>query len=202
MCEQCYSFIYDYILTPLSIKHILSGYIDLKAFKRCSHEVADCISRALRGYVNNRTLIDCYKLFRETYKANEDVLCAIQTIEVPKESKEQKYDEWIWNKFKETNQEDFKELIHAIQICMDGMVVKKIKFKEQLLEHFFMHKLRYLLEVLPDIHKEHTEKLKLENVKSLGPVPQHRIDYIRRMAGLSAKDEVYISIYNIDDLYN
>jgi len=201
MCEKCYSYIYDFILTPLSIKHILSGYIDLKAFKRCSHEVADCISRALRDYVNNRTLIDCYKLFRETYEANAQVMDLIEP-EVPKECKEQRYDEWIWNKFKETNQEDFKELNHAIQICMDNMVVKKIKCKEQLLEHFFMYKLRYLLNVLPDIHKEHTEKIKLENVKSLGSVPQHRIDYIRRMAGLPVKEEVYVSVFGFDELYN
>jgi hypothetical protein len=201
MCGKCYSYIYDFILTPLPINHILNGYIDNKAFKRCSHEVTECISRALRDYVNNRTLIDCYKLFRETYDANAQVMDLIER-EVPKECKEQKYDEWIWNKFKETNQEDFKELDHAIQICMDSMVVKKIKFKEQLLEHFFMHKLRFLLHVLPDIHKEHTEKKEFVNVKSLGSVPQHRIDYIRRMAGLPVKEEVSIRMYTLDELYN
>jgi hypothetical protein len=202
MCEKCYSYIYDYILSPLSMTHILNEYIDRKAFKRCSHEVADCISRALRDYVNNRTLIDCYKLFRETYDANAQVMEIIEPLDIPKETKEQRYDEWIWNKFKETNQEDFKELNHAIQICMDSMVVKKIKCKEQLLEHFFMHKLRYLLNVLPDIHKEHTEKIKFDNVKSLGRVPQDRIDHIRRMAGLPVRGEVCISVCTFDELYN
>jgi hypothetical protein len=202
MCEKCYSYIYDFILSPLSITHILNGYIDRKAFKRCSHEVADCISRALRDYVNNRTLIDCYKLFRETYVANAEIMDIIRPGEIPKEYREQMYDEWLWNKFNETNQEDFKELNHAIQICMDNMVVKKIKFKEKLLEHFFMHKLRHLLAVLPDIHKEHTEKIKFENVRSLGTVPQDRIDHIRRIAGLPVKEEVSISMYKDDDLYN
>jgi hypothetical protein len=182
--------------------HILNGYIDRKSFKRCSHEVADCISRALRAYVNNRTLIDCYKLFRETYDVNVQMMDLIEPLDIPKESKEQRYDEWIWNKFKETNQEDFNELNHAIQICMDNMVVKKIKCKEQLLEHFFMHKLRFLLHVLPDIHKEHTEKKGFDNGRSLGSVPQHRIDYIRRMAGLPVKEEVSITMYSLDELYS
>jgi hypothetical protein len=65
-----------------------------------------------------------------------------------------------------------------------------------------MHKLRYLLNVLPDIHKEHTEKIKFDNVKSLGRVPQDRIDHIRRMAGLPVRGEVCISVCTFDELYN
>jgi hypothetical protein len=201
MCGKCYSYIYDFILSPLSKNHLLYGYIDYKSLNRCSHEVVYCISRALKDYVNNKTLIDCFKLFRETYEANIEVIEIFDNIEVPKECKEYRYDEFIWTKFKETNQNEFNELNHAIQICMDSMVVKKIKCKEQLLEHFFMHKLRALLHVLPDIHKEHTEKKEYVNLKSLGSVPQHRIDYIRRMAGLPVKEEVYISIYGLDELY-
>jgi len=182
------------------MNHLLYGYIDYKSLNRCSHEVVYCISRALKGYVKDLVLIDCYKLFRETYEKTQEVLDVLEPTEIPKECKEQIYDEWIWNKFKETNKEEFNELTHAIQICMDSMVIKKIKCKEQLLEHFFMHKLRALLHVLPDIHKEHTEKKEYVNVKSLGSVPQHRIDYIRRMAGLPVKEEVYISVF--DELYN
>lgn len=202
MCEQCYSYIYDYILTPLSVNHLLRGYIDLKAFRRCSNEVSDCISRALRDYVNNTTLIDCFKLFRETYEENQKILDMIETSHIPKECREHNYDEFIWNKFKETSKDEFKELTYAIQICMDNMVVKKIKCKEQLLEHFFMHKLRFLLHVLPDIHKEHTEKKGFDNGRSLGSVPQHRIDYIRRMAGLPVNEEVTITMYSLDELYS
>jgi len=201
MCEKCYSYIYDFIITPLSINHILHGYIDYKSLNRCSHEVVYCISRALKDYVNNKTLIDCFKLFRETYEANVEMMKLLDNTEVPKECKEYRYDEFIWTKFKETNQNEFNELNHAIQICMDSMVVKKIKCKEQLLEHFFMHKMRELLHVLPDIHKEHTEKKGYVNLKSIGSVPQDRIDYIRRMAGLPVKEEVYISIYGLDELY-
>ncbi len=158
MCEKCYSYIYDFIVSPLSTNHLLHGRIDYKSLDRCSHEVADCISRALKDYVNNKTLIDCFKLFRETYETNIEVIEIFDKIEVTKECKEQRYDEFIWIKFKEVNNEEFKEINHAIQLCMDSMVVKKIQCKEQLLEHFFMHKLRILLNVLPDIHKEHTEK--------------------------------------------
>jgi hypothetical protein len=82
------------------------------------------------------------------------------------------------------------------------MVVKKFPCKEQILEHFFMHKLRHLLFVLPDIHKEHTEKKGFENGRSLGSVPQHRIDYIRRMAGLPVNEEVCITMYSLDELYS
>lgn len=201
MCEQCYSFIYDFILSPVPVNHLVSGHIDSNSLKRCLHEVSDCISRALREYVKDTILIDCYRLFRETYEANVEVMDLIE-IAVPKEYKEQRYDAWMWNKFKETNQEEFSELNHAIQICMDGMVVKRIKSKEQLLQQFFMHKLRHLLVILPDIHKEHTEKRCFENVKSLGPVPQNKIDYIRRIAGLPIKEEVSISMYSINELYN
>lgn len=198
MCEKCYSYIYDCILAPLPINHVLRGYIDNKSLKTCLHEVAECISRVLKECVNNRKLIDCLNLFGETYEVNQEVLSTI----VPKEYKEQKYDERMWNKFKEVNQDNFKDLNHAIDICMDNMVVKKNQSKEQILEHFFMHKLRHLLFVLPDIHKEHTEKRGVYNGKSLGSVPQDKINYIRRMAGLPVKDEVYISIDTIYDLYD
>ena len=202
MCEKCYSYIYDFIMTPLSMHHLLHGYINEKALKRCSHEVSDCISRALRDYVNNRTLIDCYKLFRETYERNQTLLDMIEPSEIPKECREYNYDEFIWIKFKETNSDEFKELNHAIQICMDSMIVKKIQCKEQLIEHFFMHKLRYLLNVLPDIHKEHTEKKVFQNVKSPGPVPQYTINEIRRNAGLLVEDHICISMIEYDELYN
>jgi hypothetical protein len=202
MCEKCYSYIYDFILTPLSINHILYGYIDNKALNRCSHEVADCILRALKNYIQNNTLIGCFRLFRETYEENQKILDSIEMIDIPIYFKEQRYDEWLWTKFKEVNQEESRELNHAIQVCMDAMVVKRIKCKEQLLEHFFMHKMRHLIYVLPEIHKEHTEKKGFENIKSLGSVPQDKLNYIRRMAGLSVKEEVCISMYNIDELYN
>lgn len=201
MCEKCYSYIYDFIITPLSINHLLRGHIDEKALKRCSHEVSDCISRALSKYTIDTHLIHCMKIFRDAYKTNIKVLDMIQRIEIPENCKEHKYDEFMWNKFKETNQEDFKELNHAIQICMDSMVVKKIQCKEQLLEHFFMHKLRILLLVLPDIHKEHIEKKGFQNVKSPGSVPQYIINQIRRNAGLPVDDDVCISMF-YDELYN
>jgi hypothetical protein len=201
MCELCYSFIYDFILSPVPINHLVSGHIDGKSLKRCLHEVTDCISRALRGYVKDIILIDCFRLFRETYEANAEIIDLIEP-EVPREYKEQRYDEWMWNKFKETNQEEYKELHHAIQVCMDNMVVKRVMCKELMLEQFFMHKLRNLLVILPDIHKEHSEKRVFEHVNSLGSVPQNRIDYIRRMAGLPVKEEVYISIYSINEFYN
>jgi len=202
MCGQCYSYIYDFILSPLSTSHLLYGYINYKSLNKCSYEVADCISRALQEYVNNQGLIDCFKLFEETYKANVEIMELYDKIVIPKECKEYKYDEYIWIKFKEVNQDKLSDLNHAIQICMDNMVVKKIRSKEQLLEHFFMHKFRHLLHVLPDIHREHTEKKGFENTKSLGSVPQHRLNYIRRMAGLHVKEEVYITINEFDELYN
>jgi len=189
-------------MTPLPINHLLRGYINEKALQRCSHEVTECVSRAVSKYIRDAHLTHCMKIFKEAYETNIKIQDMIQKIEVPNDCKEHAYDEFIWNKFRGMSEEDFKELNHAIQICMDNMVVRKIYCKEQLLEHFFMHKLRHLLEVLPDIHKEHTEKKGYVNVKSLGSVPQDRIDYIRRMAGLPVKEEVYISIFGFDELYN
>lgn len=201
MCELCYSFIYDFILSPVPMNHLVSGHIDGKSLKRCLHEVSDCVSRALKEYVKNTILIDCYRIFRETYEADAEFMDLIER-EVPREYKEQEYDTWMWNKFKETNEEEHRELNYAIQICMDGMVVKRIKCKELMLEKFFMHKLRHLLVMLPDIHKDHSEKRVINNVTSLGSVPQDKINYIRRMAGLPVNEEVCISIYSIDTLYN
>lgn len=202
MCEKCYSYIYDFILTPLSINHILYRYIDNKALDRCSHKVAYCISRALKDYIQDNILIGCFRLFRETYEENQKILDSIEMIDGPIHYNEHKYDAFIWTKFKETHEEKFNELNYAIQICMDASVVKKITDKERLLEYFFMHKMRHLLHFLPDIHREHTEKKRFNNEKSLGSVPQDRINYIRRMAGLSVNEEVCISMYSIDELYN
>ena len=202
MCGKCYSYIYDFIMTPLSMNHLLRGHINEKALKRCSHEVTACISRALSNYIRDAHLIHCMKIFKETYETNIKIQDMIQKIEVPNDIKDHAYDEFMWNKFKGTSEENFKELNHAIQICMDNMVVKKIQCKEQLLEHFFMHKLRILLLVLPDIHKEHTEKKEYVNIKSLGSVPQYRINEIRRKAGLAIEDHVCISIVGYDELYN
>lgn len=200
MCEKCYSYIYDFIMTPLSMHHLLHGYINEKALKRCSHEVADCMLRALSNYTRDAHLIHCMKIFREVYETNIKIQDMIQWIEIPEVSKEHVYDEFIWNKFKGMSEEGFKEINHAIQICMDNMVVKKIHCKEQLLEHFFMHKLRFLLLVLPDIHKEHTEKKGFDNGKSLGSVPQYRINEIRKNAGLPVDDHICISMF-YDELY-
>jgi len=189
-------------MTPLPINHLLRGYIDEKALQRCSHEVTECVSRALKNYVEDRIVVDCFNLFRETYEENQKVLDTVEVLEISSGCKEHNYDAFIWIKFKETHPDEFNDLNHAIQICMDSMVVKKIRSKEQLLEHFFMHKFRHLLHVLPDIHKEHTEKKEYVNVKSLGSVPQHRIDYLRRKAGLHVKEEIYITINEFDELYN
>jgi hypothetical protein len=40
------------------------------------------------------------------------------------------------------------------------------------------------------------------NVKSLGSVPQYRINEIRRKAGLLVDEHVCISILGYDELYN
>lgn len=189
-------------MTPLSTNHLLRGYINEKALKRCSHQVTDCISRSLSKYIRDVELIHCMKMFKESYEKNIKLMDMIQKIDLSDDCKEHRYDEFMWNKFKETSEEDFKELNHAMQICMDNMIVKKIQCKEQLVEHFFMHKLRILLTVLPDIHREHTEKKVYENGKSLGSVPLYRINQIRRNAGLPVDDHVCISILDYDELYN
>lgn len=188
MCDKCYGYIYDILLTPLAINHLLNYYINKKALRECSHKVTGCFMKSLYKYINDASMIKCFKLFRETYEVNRN-------------TSEHEYDTYIWKKFKETLSDEFNELLYAIQLCIDAMVIRKVKYKEQLLEHFFMHKLRHLLLVLPDIHKEHTEKKKYENLKSLGPIPQHRMDLIRMKAGLPMITLVCDTIYG-DDLYN
>lgn len=198
-------------MAPLSINHLLRGYINENALKRCSHEVADCISRVLSKYTRDAYVIHYMKMLKDAYETNMKFLDMIQKIDLPDDCKEQRYDEYMWTKFKELNPDNFREINHAIQICMDNVVVKKIHCKEQLLEYFFMHKLRILLIVLPDIHKEHTEKRGFDNGHSLGSVPQERLNHVRQMAGLPGSpvmagspviEDVSISIYTLDELYN
>ena len=199
MCEKCYSYIYDLIISPLPTKHIMHGHINDKALKRCSHDIAECVSRALKNYVDDQGMIQCFNLLRENYESSITVLDMLESNTIPAESKEHHYDEWLWIQFKEILSSEFSDINHAIQLCMDNMIVKKIHCKEQFIEHFFMHKLRHLLTFLPGIHKEHTEKRGFPNGKSLGSVPQDKLDQIRIRAGLHVSES--ISIY-IDDLYN
>ena len=198
MCDNCYAYIYDTLLSPLSTNHLLSGFINENALRKCSHDITTCVTRSLQEFIKDQDLISQFKLFSETYKKNAKILSIIMDTPEHTGLSEHEHDKCIWNKFKDTEPLKFSELNYAIQICMENMVVKKIKHKEEYLEQFFMFKLRLLIENLPDIHREHTEKKKYSNGSSLGSVPQEKLNYIRRKAGLPVKEDMY----DIYDLYN
>ena len=187
MCNSCYGYIYDILITPLPLNHILNGYINITNLTKCSHEVVNCIAKSLNELLNNIYMIEYLKRFRENYEKTK--------------LGEYECDKLLWDKFEYVYNTEYKELTFAIQICMDNMVVKKIIHKVQCLEQFFMYKLRILITNLPDIHKEHTEKKEYINRKSLGSVPYYRIDEIRIKAGLPISGMISISIVD-DDLYN
>jgi len=202
MCKLCYGYIYDVLLSPLANSHILKDFINEKGLKTCAKEVADCFAKATCDFIQNNEKTHYFKLLRNAYEARGcSVLNGVTTHAV---ISEHEYDKYIWSKFKDINSSDFKEFNYAIQLCMDAMVVKKVKHKEIFIEQFFMHKLRILLKELPDIHKEHTEKKNYCNMKYLGPVQQYRIDFIRAKAGLPTVNVPSISGYSdyVDDLYN
>lgn len=196
MCDKCYGYIYDTLLTPLANSHILKDFIDPKSLKNCADKITECFAKSICNFVNNSELIYYYKMLREAYEAKERA----NGTSVHKGISEHEYDRYIWDKFKDTNKSDFRELLYAVQICMDGLVVKKLKHKEVFIEQFFMHKLRHFITVLPDIHREHTEKKKYDNVKSLGPVPQDRLNMIRVKAGLPVVKTMYALMCD-GDLY-
>lgn len=201
MCEKCYTYIYDLLIDPLDNDHILYGFINDKSLRTCSYDIANIVEKCLKKYMSDENIINCFKLLRKTYEENQTLLRYLNDGYLHSKYMTYEYDKYIWEKFRDIFTSEYGELQHAIQVCMDNSVVRKVTNKEAYLEHYFMYKLHILIKNLPDIHKDHSEKRCYEVSKSLGPVPQWKIDMLRNNANIKI-NLIVQKEYTDHDLYN
>ena len=173
--------IYDILINPLPLNHLLHGYIDMKSLRSCALEVADCFYRVVKNFPCGP------EFFKETSEQKSQVLSSFEC------------DEIIWNRFHsivpELYPEYVYELQHAMDTCIDHSVPRKTIIKEELIKHFLMDRLRQILVLIPNVHREHTEKTRINEYASLGPVDISKIISIRRSAGLPVDTYLPKNVY-------
>jgi len=175
MCEMCYGYIYDCLLSPLSRKHILSGYIHTPSLMRCVDELTKCFERVVNEFDND-------EFFFINLEDDDLDIALDNTHDI--NVKEYLIDEFIWNKFNQLYSKASTDLEYAIQICLENSITRNVFLREQFITQFCMFKLRLLLVIIPELHKDHTEKRNPEKVNSSGPVPLEKITKIRSNLGL------------------
>jgi hypothetical protein len=163
MCNICESLIFDIIVDPLPAKHILNDYIRVSGLKNCAREVAHCFSRALNVTPDSLT----------KYHTSLNSHCA-PYLE----------DERIWNAFHTEFPTEASELEHAITLCMESSVTVRTSVPEQLIKHFFMHKLRTILRIIPSTHHDHTVKLPPVKAACSRSLEAWELNRVRDRAGL------------------
>jgi len=169
--------IYDILIDPLQVEHLLRNYINTNSLKLCASELADCFYRAVKDFPNGP------EFFIETSEQKSNVLSSFDC------------DEIIWNRFHYRFPDFAHELQHAIDLCIDSSVAKKTIIKEELIKHFIMDKLRKILVLIPTVHREHTMKIRIGESASLGPADITKIIRIRRSAGLPVDTYLPKNVY-------
>ena len=177
MCKPCKNMIYDILINPLSLNHLLHGYINMKSLTSCALELADCFYRTVKNFPGGP------EFFKETSEQKSQVLSSFDC------------DEIIWNRFHYMFPEFTNELQHALDTCIDHSVPRKTIIKEELVKHFLMDKLRQILVLIPNVHREHTQKTRIDESASLGPVDIYKIISIRRSAGLPVDTYLPKNVY-------
>ena len=156
-CKMCHTYIYDTIISPYRSTHFLHNCIQLTRNEVL--RISNTFSRILCNY-RNPCFFEEFEGFTSVEYCNE----------------------WAWAKFNSENPAGIAELLFEIQEVM-YFSKKKKGVTEIIVIRFFMDKLRILLIQLPDIHREHTEKM-FEIQRSLGPVPFTKLLEIRIKANL------------------
>lgn len=174
MCDMCYGYIYDTLVNPLPVDHLLHGHLHKPSLLKCAEEIADCFQRALN-------IFDNHPLFFVNY--DEESNSQIQSEKNPKVV-EYLEDEWAWRNFLTFYPGGANEIIYASQICLDNSITRNVYLSEQYIHHFLIDRLRILLSCIPAIHKQHTDKIPYENIKSPGPAPLSKITKLRSNLGL------------------
>jgi len=174
MCDICYGYIYDTIIDPLPVTHILHKHIHIHRVKQCAEEIAMCFQKAIHTFKHYEmffNLIEYHILLHYTDEDRPEILTCLK-------------DATCWKHFSELYPEGAKEIKYAIDICMDHSITKNTLVKENTIQTFLSYILYIILSSIPKIHKEHTEKNNLQTHPSLGPVPLKQITEIREKLGL------------------
>lgn len=177
MCNACMNLIYDILLNPLPVDHVLRDHINFKSLERCAVEVAHSFYRSVRDF----------PIYREFFikELQEPVIGSSLRIRIPDESLEKyEYDEMLWNRFHDECPIWAQELEYAFETCLDYSVGRRTVDKKQLIKQFLMDRLHTILLQIPTIHRDHTMKLGPSEGKSLGPVDLWKIIEVRQKACL------------------
>jgi len=172
MCKICNCLIYDMLISPLSVDHLLRHSIYMPSLLRCAHDITDHLYRAMKDFPLTTDFF-----IRTLGKFDPSK----STFDIPDEYDN---DEFIWLRFYERYPEEAKELDLAVQCCLDAGVARDSYGQEDIVKHFLMHKFRSILSSLPAIHNDHIKKAPPLHSPSLGSVPTWRINQIRQKAGL------------------
>lgn len=171
---MCYTYIYDTLVYPLAIDHLVKDSIHPASVHRCAEIISKCFERALSNFDNDPFFFvtnDIEFMIRFRTERDPDV-------------REFMNDQLVWNEFQIQYPKSSEELKFAVQVCLDNSITKNVISKIQIIKQFLMHKFRTLLSCLGEIHTGHTKKQGFENAKSLDSVPFHKIAEIRSKAGL------------------
>lgn len=197
MCDKCYGYIYDTIINPLPVDHLLHGHLHKPSLLKCAEEVAYCFQRALDIFDNHPDFF-LYTDFDTDFNIkNEKNPKVVEFLE----------DELVWNNFKKLYPEGAREIVYASQVCIDHSITRKVSISGQYIKHFLIDRLRILLSCIPAIHKQHTDKISYENIKSPGPASLTKISSLRSNLGLPPSKwekemaeallkQEYLSLYN------
>ena len=174
MCDMCYSYIYDTLVNPLPLGHLLLRYIHRPSLLRCSSLLAKCFQKALDGFDNHPAFF---------MNMDEDDFIRFQSQKDPR-IREFMEDTWVWNKFYKNYPAASENITHCKEICIDSSITRGTFANDYVIKNFLMDRLRIFLSQIPTIHKNHTEKSSYQTIQSLGPVPIDKLIEIRKKHGL------------------
>lgn len=174
MCDMCYGYIYDTLVSPLSADHLLIKHIHRPSLLRCSTKLANCFHKALEGFDNHPEFF---------VNMDPDDYMKFKSQNDPR-MREFMEDNWTWDKFYKNYPMASENLTQCKEICMDSSITRHTFAHEHVIKNFLMDRLRIFLSQIPIIHKNHTEKSSYQNVQSPGPVPIKKIIEIRSKLGL------------------
>lgn len=151
MCNMCYSYIHDTILSPLAITHPLKTHIHLPSLDSCIHELVPQISRIISMIPSALT-----SLAQTTLITEEFMDCIVEVCP-----------------------ETLPEFHYATLICIDASVPRKTMHPIDAIQQFIDIKLHIILKQILEIHHDHTHKPTPCKMGSLGSVPEWKLSEIR-----------------------
>jgi hypothetical protein len=173
---MCEGYIHDLLLSPLSIKSHLRQHIHLPSLKKHSYEIVSALMKIVTLFPDDKDIFDIndyeYPNLQMAIKNNDQQLLEhiISVI--------------LWIRFELLYPSIYSELQYIVTICLDASIARKTKHPEELIKEFLIYKVHSLLSVISDIHTAHIKKEHLETPGSSGPVPQEKLNELRRAAGL------------------